>query len=271
MNTKEVYSAFEFLELINTVTPYCDLWFRGASKIEYGLLPGLVWRDDLKYESNYISKFLIGYQAYVEKPATNPWEQYALMQHHGLPTRLLDWSSSPLSALYFALHQEPDWQGDRVVWMLDPRAFNEHFHGFDSLFCPAIMASTAVMENNSHTKGEYWNLNCYLPELLDKDDHYDLPQHAIAIESPFSNRRLAAQHGRFTLHGANKDSLHIQLSDCKNSRVLSAFVLKTASKLDEFKDQLYGLRVNEESIYQDLDSMVREIIRQETRHISRNS
>lgn len=115
MNTKEVNSIFEFLEFINSITPYRDLWFRGVSKFEYGLLPGLMWRNDLEYESNYIHKFLVGYQAYLDKPVTNPWEQYALMQHHGLPTRLLDWSSSPLSALYFALHKDPDWDGDRVV------------------------------------------------------------------------------------------------------------------------------------------------------------
>lgn len=79
MNTREVNSIFEFLEAANYVTPYCDLWFRGASKFEYGLLPGLVWRNDLEFESNYINKFLVGYQAYLDKPVSNPWEQYALM------------------------------------------------------------------------------------------------------------------------------------------------------------------------------------------------
>jgi hypothetical protein len=168
--------------------------------------------------------------------------------------------------LYFALHKDPDWDGDRVVWMLDPRSFNKHFHGFESVMCPAAMASTVIMNDDSHIKGESWNLNKYLPKILDKDDHYDLPSPAIAIESPFSNKRLAAQHGRFTLHGMNGESLHTQLADCKNDRVLSAFILKTEGRLSKFKDQLYGLSVNEETIYQDLDSMVREIIRRETSH-----
>ncbi|HDZ09314.1 FRG domain-containing protein [Pseudohongiella sp.] len=267
MNTREVQSIFELLELINKVTPYCDLWFRGSSRLDFGLVPGLIWRNDLNFESNYISKFLVGYQSYLGKALENPWEQYALMQHHGLPTRLLDWSSSPLSALYFALHQDSRWQGDRVVWVLNPASFNEYFHGFDSIVCPAAMASTAIMKGDSAVEGEFWDLNSYLPKLLDKDDHYELPVSPIAMESPFSNRRLASQHGRFTLHGSNSDSLDIQLRECDNKRVLAAFVLKTEGKLKEFKDQLYGLKINGETIYQDLDSMVKEIVRQETRHI----
>jgi hypothetical protein len=86
------------------------------------------------------------------------------------------------------------------------------------------------------------------------------------IKLSFSNKRLAAQHGRFTLHGMNVESLHTQLTDCKKDRVLSAFILKTEGRLSKFKDQLYKLSVNEETIYQDLDSMIREIIRQETSH-----
>lgn len=267
MKTREVDSIYEVLELMNYVTPYKDLWFRGSAKLDYGLLPGLVWRGDTKFESNYVHKFLVGYQAYIEKPITDPWEQYALMQHHGLPTRLLDWSSSPLTALYFALHQDPNWDGDRVVWMLDPREFNNHFHGIESILCPAVMVSTEIKDKDASEGDESWNLNSYLPEILDKYDHYNLPNSAIAIDSPFSNKRLAAQHGRFTLHGENSESLHKQLEGCSNERVLSAFILKTSGKLAEFKEQLYSLRVTEETIYQDLDAMVKEIIRIETKDV----
>jgi len=265
MYTREVDSVFDVLKLLNLITPYGDFWFRGAPKLEYGLIPRLVWLEDTGFESNYIHKFLVGYQAYIDKPVSNPWEQYALMQHHGLPTRLLDWSSSPLSALYFALHQDPEWNGDRILWVLDPRACNNYLHDFDSILCPAVMASTKIKDKDTHEAGSTWNLNSYLPKILDKFDCHNLPDNAIAIDSPFSNKRLAAQHGRFTLHGKNCDSLHTQLENCPNDKVLSAFILKTKDKLPEFKEQLYGLRVTEETIYQDLDSMVREIIRVETK------
>ena len=59
----------------------------------------------------------------------NEWELLVAAQHHGLPTRLLDWSYSPLVAAHFATRGEDETDGptDAVVWRLDWRRVHRHF------------------------------------------------------------------------------------------------------------------------------------------------
>ena len=82
--------------------------FRGHSDQSYQLRPsvgrgGHTSRSEEKYESSLFRVFQREAGTHLSPTPTSDWEWLAVAQHHGVPTRLLDWSHNPLVALYFAV------------------------------------------------------------------------------------------------------------------------------------------------------------------------
>jgi hypothetical protein len=79
------------------------------------------------YEKDLFEEFKLMATSYLDNPPNNDWAYLALARHHGLPTRLLDWSKNPLVALYFAVENDNGIQ-DSIVWCYLHQSVELRFH-----------------------------------------------------------------------------------------------------------------------------------------------
>src|SRR3954453_9910394 len=102
---------------------HSTLVFRGLARSSYSNMSSLA---RLSGQFEQLERHLIrNLRKYAHREAPGPtlWDWLSLAQHHGLPTRLLDWTFSPLVALHFATASWPD--EEAVLMAVDCEAAHE--------------------------------------------------------------------------------------------------------------------------------------------------
>src|ERR1039458_8369661 len=133
-------SVAELLRLLPNVHKRSKtVWFRGQADHSWNLEPSLSRLGKLNTELQLIKQFKQNAHQFLER--SSPLTEYDwifLMQHYGVPTRLLDWTENPLIGLYFAVMSSSfsgkvtkgkavlSFSSDAALWILDPIAWNRH-------------------------------------------------------------------------------------------------------------------------------------------------
>ncbi len=247
--------------------PSDELWFRGEDEQHFKttLLPELYRSNKslekvLEKENALFEEFQRQGVQYSDFDPEDDWNWYFAMQHHGGPTRLLDWSDGSLMAAHFSMRfktRSEQLKVGAIVYVLDPHWFIKHV---DSL--PATKERRARWNQKPKTllipeddrDGEYEQI--WLPG--DKDEFMEdpLPAQPFLLATEHITRRVAAQRSRFMVFGADFDYLR-RLLTSRDSRIRKIRI--PGECIRRMQTDLRDCGITESVIFPDLDGMGREI------------
>jgi hypothetical protein len=243
---KTAESLKEFLAILDSIGAESERWFRGQSRTSWYLLPSLTRARNgrivrplaprLAKEATLIARFRQNAYSLLPESNRSVWDWLLLMQHWGTPTRLLDWTESPLVALYFAVtsqRQRYPTPYDGCVWCLDPIALNK-------IAIPRAIDEIPFLENEPL-------LAEYEPASLANGPKANVPV-AVLVERKFP--RLVRQLGVFTVFHRDEHAIE----QIPAAALVGRIVIPRAAKA-AIITELNRVGVNQLSLFPELDSV----------------
>jgi hypothetical protein len=256
MSIKEIriHSLGELIDVVTPEKPDANTGrrrdsgvYRGMSHADWPLLTSLDQLGGVNpphtkadLEEHILRNFVRYSRPHLVPLPANEWELLVSAQHHGLPTRLLDWSYSPLVAAHFATVSGHH-NGDRVVWRLDWQMVHRKF-GLPEL--------ALLIEDLQQLFGQS---EPFTPVRLmrAKPGQRDF---ACMIEPPSLDARIEAQCAAFTLCSDKQRSFADFLTEHGLVGALTRFIIP-AAEVARVRDQLDLVGIDERLIFPDLDGV----------------
>ena len=221
--------------------------YRGMPDSSYRLVTSL--QLNCKQQAKAIEPSILrNFKKYaaIEEPSIerSVWDQMIVGQHHGLPTRLLDWSYSPLIGLNFAM-TEPDLrdmeQHDCVVWRID----------MAELHSKLPQKYQLKRRENKSTAFTVDMLRDVAPTLHQYDR--DMGDRAmLIIEPPSIDPRIINQYSFFSVVPSGMGSIEQFLEEGTVHTV--RYIIKKELRW-RVRDMLDQLNINERIVYPGLDGL----------------
>lgn len=219
MSSEIITSIKDMLDFINS-NPSNDSnferFYRGVNKVHTieEDLPRLARLNckDLKDKESYIIKQALTYRPEYFKDCHSAIEKLEMLQHYRFPTRLLDVSTNPLVALYFACSGQEDIDGQINVY--DIKSSNIKYNDSDTV---SVLANLAFMPSdfnldlqgyNKKPNNNYSNYKKLIHQIRTEKSYFEgdiaaehLQGYIVCVKPIVNNPRMAAQEGAFLLFG----------------------------------------------------------------------
>ncbi len=226
----QVNKLSDLIKILENLGDPENIIFRGQTKASWPLLPKIArirgGKCSLKEEEEILKTFIKNSHPLMNiKPLTRlGW--LAVAQHHGLPTRLLDWSLNPLAALWFAVAGTSPDKDDGVLWVYKPPS--------DTLI--------NLLDPSEE------------PDPFDIDRVYAYyPQH--------EDLRIRAQSGVFTIHcRKKKNEQFVPFEEANIYKDTLIKILIPSESFEEIKKSLRQCGVHAASLMPNLDGLAAYII-----------
>lgn len=222
------------------------LWFRGHNDFSYKLNSGLYRgshdKDEIiQCENDFYNAFVNYGDRFLHNFKDNKeWNTLFLMQHYGVDTRLLDWTSSFLVALYFANLNRQNGSGG-AIWALNPKKLNQELktiYNTEDIYSPGLITLESM------------------PKRIQKYTSFfdrDLSMGSFALMPPQNNERLLLQQGFFTVQGTGGSPLEKEIETG-----LDQYLFKIDLPYDIFDFSNEFLRINNMNrfyLFGDMDNL----------------
>lgn len=214
--------------------------FRGAQRVTHGLETSLQTGAFESHERHLLTSF----RKYAVRSAAHGdsvWNWLSLGKHHGLPTRLLDWTYSPYVAMHFATEHFVNFDQDGAIWCVDhrqtnamlPKRVRDVLDEYD-----ANIFTTDMLNEVAHTLADF--------------DRLSKKPFVLFFEPPSLDERIVNQFALFSLPSSAKMSLEelLKQREATYRRIIIPAALKW-----EVRDKLDQANITERVLFPGLDGL----------------
>lgn len=250
----ESFSCFytKLKQICNNEGNELNFFFRGHSDYKYEPIPSIYRNDNFKYENRF-------YREAIRRDPTefpeemSTFDKLVKMQHYELPTRLLDITTNPLIALFFACQENENVDGAVLVYSMLPEQIK--YYDSDSVCILSNLAKCQagfVFTNNKESL--VYDIQQDKPNFKGKYLESDAVKKVLCVMPKLNNERIIRQQGAFFIFGmgTNKD-IPAKILDQPTKIIIKADAKKNILK------ELELLGIDEASLFPETDKVMKQI------------